>query len=252
MINQMIHQIIISKMNNVSIIITAAGSSTRFGGSSKKEYLPYNHGTVLSNCVLSFLKADYGSKKISDIYITVPKGRVNDSFEAIDVHKEVRDLLKEKNITIQFIDGGNTRQESIYHALTFMEKHSTYSSIILIHDGARPFVTTDLIENCVKAAEKYGAVVPAIEPIDTQKEITPDGFIKRHLVRSNLRAVQTPQAFDTVSIIQAYKQAMKTNKVYTDDTEIWDDFMTTKVKVIKGDVNNIKITFPEDVRRLKW
>ena len=125
--------------------------------------------------------------------------------------------------------------------------------LILIHDGARPFITERVILNVVEAAAEYGASVPGITPIDTQKEIDENGFIVRHLIRKNLCAVQTPQGFNFSRLCEAHEKAGKlaeeTGHEFTDDTEIWGEYCGT-VKTVPGDVNNIKITYPSDLGRL--
>ena len=99
------------------------------------------------------------------------------------------------------------------------------------------------------AAVQYGASVPGVTPTDTQKEIDGEGFITRHLVRSSLTAVQTPQCFEFSKLLEAHGRAASDGKEYTDDTEIWGVYCG-RVKVTKGDVNNIKITSPSDLEKL--
>ena len=84
---------------------------------------------------------------------------------------------------------------------------------------------------------------------DTQKEIDDEGFIVRHLVRSNLVAVQTPQCFKFKELLEAHGRAATDGREYTDDTEIWGEY-SGRVRVTKGDVNNIKITYPSDLEKL--
>ena len=247
------------KINNrckVGIIITAAGSSTRIGGDTKKEYLPYKNGTVLSNCAIAFLKADYKKvfpmgAEISHFVVTCPIGGKAESEKALYADAKVRDLIK--NIKIDFVEGGDTRQKSVFNGLDAVQKSGTAPDIILIHDGARPFVTEQVILAVTKAVADYGASVPGVTPIDTQKEIDEEGFIVRHLVRKNLSAVQTPQGFQFEKLYNAHVEAAKlaeeTGHEFTDDTEIWGNYVGP-VKTVAGDVNNIKITYPSDLERL--
>lgn len=243
-------------LKNVAVIITAAGSSTRMGGSIKKEFLPFNNGTVLSASVKIFLKASQNKFNITNFIITIPENNIKEAKTALLCDKNLpSDILD----SIHFVSGGKSRQESVFNGLKFIKNNSSFDSnkIVLIHDGARPFVSEKIINSVVDAAIEYGASVPGITPTDTQKEINQDGFIVRHLVRRNLTAVQTPQGFDFEKLYIAHEKCSEINnststpKEFTDDTEIFGEFYG-KVKVVEGDINNIKITYPSDLEKLKW
>lgn len=222
--------------SKIAIIITAAGSSTRIGGGIKKEYLPFKNGTVLSVCAETFLNAcsDY---EITDFIVTCPEGGVEKCQEA----------LGNVDCQVSIIEGSDTRQNSVYNGLLAVKGQP---DLVLIHDGARPFVSREVIIEALEAALQYGASVPGVTPTDTQKEIDDEGFITRHLVRSNLTAVQTPQCFRFKELLEAHGRAAGDGKEYTDDTEIWGAYCGP-VRVTKGDVKNIKITYPSDLEALK-
>ena len=228
--------------SKIAIIITAAGSSTRMGGSIKKEYLPYKNGTVLSVCAETFLNACYDRYEITDFIVTCPENGLEECSKALSPLS----LLLYPGITLTTLIGSDTRQKSVFNALRAV---SGNPEIVLIHDGARPFITEKLIVNAVEAAFEFGASVPGITPTDTQKEVDENGFIVRHLLRSSLAAVQTPQCFEYNRLLEAHNKARKDNREYTDDTEIWGAYCG-RVKVIPGDVNNIKITYPSDLKKL--
>lgn len=226
--------------SNIAVIITAAGSSTRMGGNVKKEYLPLKNGTVLSNCAKTFLKLPAENYKIVDFIITCPKGGSE------DCKKALADLdLNPLESSFQIVEGAQTRQASVFNAIKAIKNNP---QVIAIHDGARPFVSLELIENALNAALEYGASVPGLTPVDTQKEIDKDGFIVRHLQRASLAAVQTPQCFEYTKILEAHQKASSDGKEYTDDTEIWGAYCG-QVKLVKGDSANIKITYPGDLER---
>ena len=231
--------------SKIAIIITAAGSSTRMGGSVKKEYLPYKNGTVLSVCAETFLNACSQSFEITDFIITCPKGGVEECRKAL-CNLEKNHQKKNYPEKIIITEGSDSRQKSVYNGLMAVKGQP---EIVLIHDGARPFVSSELILRAINAAKEFGASVPGITPTDTQKEIDENGFITRHLVRSRLSAVQTPQCFDFSRLLEAHKKAFCDGKEYTDDTEIWGQYCG-RVKVVEGDVNNIKITYPQDLEKL--
>ena len=104
-----------------------------------------------------------------------------------------------------------------------------------------------IVKDTIASAVEYGASVPAINVVDTQKEINADGTINRHLVRSELKAVQTPQAFLFDELFECHKKARLAPKEFTDDTEIWDCFPECtggkKVHIVEGNVCNKKITY---------
>ena len=238
-----------TKNSSIAIIITAAGSSTRMGGSTKKEYLPYKNGTVLSNSAKTFLNTCLNNYKLTDFIVTCPKGGINESQKILEQDKELTQLLKACAVDIQIVEGAQTRQASVFNALKAVKGNP---SIVLIHDGARPFITAQLIMDGISTAFEYGASVPGVTPTDTQKRINENGFIVEHLVRSGLAAVQTPQCFNYEMLLAAHKKASDDNYEYTDDTEIWGKYYSEKpVKVYTGDVNNIKITYPSDLQTLE-
>ncbi|MBO7583760.1 MAG: 2-C-methyl-D-erythritol 4-phosphate cytidylyltransferase [Treponema sp.] len=218
----------------IAVIITAAGSSTRMGGTQKKEYLPLKEGTVLSACVKAFETA-------SKIIITIPAGDEQQALKAINPTDEL-------NSKLEFVTGGTTRQKSILNALEHIKKSAEQPQYILIHDGARPFVSQEVIQNVIAGTIQYEAAAPGIKPTDTIKQINSEGFIVKHLERSLLTAIQTPQGFVFEKLYEAHKKAAKDDYEYTDDSEIWGKY-AGPVKLVEGDVNNKKITYPGDLEK---
>lgn len=234
-----------SSKNKIALIIAAAGSSTRMGGAIKKEYLPLMEGTVLSTCAKIFIN----SIELSSITITIPSNDINHAKDALYADSNIKALLNK--IPVNFVEGGETRQKSILNALIFLDKNANSDldkpDYVIIHDGARPFVTSEIIKKTLSEAFRYEAAVPGINPVDTQKIINDDGFITTHLKRSNMIAVQTPQIFLFQKLLVAHKKAEKDNMEYTDDTEIWGKYIG-QVKTTSGDVCNKKITYSNDYK----
>ena len=231
---------------NAALAIVAAGSSQRMGSLGKKEYLPLNGGSVLSETALVFLK----TKVFSTIALVYPKGGLADAKNAFYKNPQTQELSQGVNII--FVQGGSSRQESVFNALKAIDRAAkkagaTPPRAVLIHDGARPFLSQALVKKTLASALKYGAAVPALEPVETQKEIGSGSKIARHLKRSTLAAVQTPQGFLFPQILEFHRKAQKTAAAFTDDTEIWDKFSDKKTRVIKGEPANIKITYPKDL-----
>ena len=234
-------------MTENAVVITAAGSSSRIGGGIKKEYLPLREGTVLSEAAKAFLTAI--SVKI--LVITHPAGQKQNAENALFSDKSIKTLSPKTKIL--FVTGGKDREESVFAALkAISDSGFSNDGIVLVHDGARPFVSSALILRVAEEARKSGAAVPALEPVDTQKEIDTAGKIIRHLKRATLAAVQTPQGFLFAPFFAAHQKAAENSHLFTDDTEIWDAFSSQKgVKTVAGESSNTKITFSSDLEKLK-
>jgi 2-C-methyl-D-erythritol 4-phosphate cytidylyltransferase len=236
----------------IATIITAAGASSRMGG-IKKEYRPLGNGaldgegkplTVLGAAVSAFAAVE----RISTVIIAV-----SDAASARS-SLPARLFLPEATPRLDFAAGGPTRRASVYNALTLLASY--HPDYVLIHDGARPWVDTDLIERIIDAVLLHNAVIPILPITETPKEIDafPEqdgtGLIKRHLRRAQVGTAQTPQAFAFPAILAAHEKAAERERIerieYTDDAEVWGEFCGP-VAVIPGSSENRKITFPEDL-----
>lgn len=242
---------------NLYIILLAAGSSTRMGTGTKKEYMKLQNGTVLSTCALHFLQSDFpANTKIRKLIITIPSDtdfskQPSDPWNALFADPAVKKNLGDTGVS--FVRGGSSRQESVLKTLEEISKSEPdlHNSVVLVHDAARPFVSSRIIFDVTGSAIKYGAAVPVIPPVDTQKEIEGDTIV-RHLTRSSMGAVQTPQGFDFCQLLECHMKASLMEKEFTDDSEIWDAFPECtcgrKVHTVKGDAENRKITFASDIK----
>ncbi len=245
------------------LILVAAGSSSRMGLGIKKEYLPLKGGTVLSSAASAFLE----SLPFSALAVTYPHfDNPQEDLESKQACKKALDsdpAFRDSKVPLLLVSGGSTRQESVLKALQTLQESNPQvkDSFVFIHDGARPFVTKETILRCAQAAFEYGASVPALQPVDTQNEVDDQGFITRHLIRSSLVAVQTPQVFAFAPLLEAHKKAAEKGVACTDDTEIWDSFVAEnirdkkglpyhRVKVVEGDSSNKKITYASDLQTL--
>ncbi len=228
---------------NFCAIITAAGSSSRFNNGSeapvKKEYLKINDHTVLYNSVVPFLSIP----NLQAIIITTPKESRNETLVALE------ELGQRCPVPLVLCDGGKTRQESVYNALRMMKSLNIPISYAAIHDGARCFVTPELIIRTLASANVYGGCAPVVPITDSIKEIGDDGIIKNHLDRKTIFRVQTPQIFKFPEILEAHEN-LNDEKIYNDDTEIYSDYNLT-VGACKGDLANIKITYLDDIPNAK-
>jgi 2-C-methyl-D-erythritol 4-phosphate cytidylyltransferase / 2-C-methyl-D-erythritol 2,4-cyclodiphosphate synthase len=228
-----------------ALLLTAAGSSTRFKSSDlpdqKKEYLPLQGMPVLCRALLPFLE----NRQICSIAVTVPGG---------DEHK-VRDMIYQiprfeallESRTLQIIAGGKSRQESILAGLIALESPGPVPELVLIHDAARPWVSPLVISEILRASEKHGGAVPVVPSTSAMKEIDSSGKIIRHLPRQTTVEAQTPQGFRFKEILRAHRELAGNGISYIDDAEIFGA-LGAPVVAVEGDPSNRKITYRSDLQ----
>lgn len=213
-----------------TVIILAAGNSTRMGNNINKQFLKLMGKEVIFYTIETFEKNDL----IDEIVLVIKENDIN-RFEL---------LIKKYNFKkIKLVIGGKDRQESAYIGLKNISKSAKK---ILIHDGARPFVNKRDINGIVNLLDKEKAVVLAVKTKDTIKVIDKD-YIKKTLNRSELINVQTPQGFARDVIFEAYEYANENNLTATDDSKLVEA-LGIKIKVLYGNYENIKITTVEDIK----
>ncbi len=211
-------------------IIVAAGSGSRMGNGSNKQFILIEDMPVLTHTLLKFHNAETIDKII---IVTKP-----------DFILTVGDLVREFGISkVQhIIPGGNTRQDSVNCGLAYADS----DSYVAIHDGARPFITIEKINELVHAAHQFGAAAPGVIPKDTVKELNGNNTIETTIDREKLRLIQTPQIFKADALKSAFEKAEQDGFMGTDDCSIAEHYGIT-VRVINGDYTNIKVTTPEDL-----
>lgn len=203
----------------VTVIIAAAGSGSRMGGRLPKQYMKTGGEVILRKTASAF-----ASCPVVDEIIVVADMAYMDLCE---------DVLK--GIEHRTVSGGELRQDSVYEGLK-----CTDTDIVLIHDGARPFVTQQIITEVTAAAAEYRAAVCAVRPKDTIR--TGQGTLNR----DELYAVQTPQGFDTAALKAAYEAAYAQGFYGTDDAGIAEG-AGLEIRIVPGSYDNIKITTREDL-----
>ncbi len=208
----------------VCAIICAAGQGNRAGFEKNKLLVPFMGATALEKTLAAF---DF--PLIDEILVTASK---TDFMEI--------SLIAEKYSRTRVVLGGETRVHSVHAALQEVK-----SAIALIHDGARPFVTREVIERCVESVKTQGSGIVAIPSADTVAQAV-DGKIESVPKREEIMLLQTPQGFWTENIRFAYERAMAENRAdFTDDSSIFNAFCG-KPCVCQGDRANKKLTFKED------
>jgi 2-C-methyl-D-erythritol 4-phosphate cytidylyltransferase len=199
--------------------------------------------TVLGASVSAFA----ASPRITLLVIVVPADAERGEFAARSGLSSRFFIPQERPLVI-FVPGGPTRRSSVHHALALLAAYGP--EYVLIHDGARPWVDSGLIEEVITGAQKHGAAIPLLPLAETPKEVDERGFIKGHLRRTSIGVAQTPQGFAFPAILRAHEQAaereLRDQVEYTDDAEVWGEFIGP-VAVIPGSPENRKITFPGDL-----
>lgn len=219
----------------VSAVVLAGGRGKRMGCSKSKQYIDLNGKPILYYTLYLFIN----NENIDNVILVIPE----DELEFC--RKEVLDKYNLKVDLIAF--GGKERKDSVYSGL----KKAYGSDIVLIHDGARPFVSKRIIEDGIKYASMYGAAAPGVTPKDTIKIKSEDDFSLETPNRNNLVAVQTPQVFDYNLIFNCHEKVRKQHIEVTDDTMVVEVF-GNNVYLYEGEYTNIKITTPEDLILAKY
>ena len=216
-------------MKNYGIIL-ASGNGSRYKNSLPKQFVKIAGKTVLEHTIEIFENSD----KISSIVIVVtPEYReLAESILLKNNYKKVEKLL----------NGGSTRKESSHIGILSIEEDEAN---VVIHDCARPFLTQQIINNCVEALDHYDAVDVAIPSADTIIEVE-DNVIKNIPDRSRLMRGQTPQCFK-LSVIKKAHDISKNDSNFTDDCGLILKYGLGTVYVVEGDIKNIKITYPSDI-----
>lgn len=224
--------------NKCYAVVLAAGSGTRMGSSTPKQYLP-----LLGKPVLWYsLQAFEQSPLISECIVVT--GQDDIAF----VQEEIVQKGNFRKVT-QVIAGGAERYLSVEKALTVLQDKKGY---VFIHDGARPLLTEEIIERLYREVCRHDAVCAAVPVKDTIKIADPAGFADRTPDRKTLYAVQTPQVFSIPLICRAYEMLREQydkgiGVSITDDAMVAEYMLGTKVKLVEGSYTNIKITTPEDM-----
>ncbi len=215
-------------------VIPAAGFGLRMGGKGPKQYMALAGRPIIAITLEKFNSCSL----IDSIILVVPADSMDFCRKEI---VEACNLHKVHNI----VAGGARRQDSVRNGI---ESLNSDFDFVVIHDGVRPFVPSDLIEEAVRAMEKDRAVITAVPAKDTIKKVNDHGLVVKTYERSLLWQVQTPQVFRFEDIKKAHERA---------ETEGWNDItddalllekMGIPVSVIMGSENNIKITTPHDMK----
>lgn len=206
-------------------MIVAGGTGRRIGGPVRKQYLEVAGTPVLLRAVLPFLH----HPRISPTVVVLPA----DDASAPPAWLRALDVV--------IVAGGAERGDSVWNGVSALGDDV---ALVLVHDGARPFISRDVIDR-VLAAAPFGAIA-AVPVTDTIKEVDGRGVITGTPDRSRLWQAQTPQGFPRAALLRAYERARAQGVAATDDAALYERY-TGPVRVVAGSYRNLKVTRPEDL-----
>ncbi len=226
-------------MKKIAAVCLAAGQGKRMESKVQKQYLLIEDKPVLYYALKAFQDSP-----VEDVVLVVGAG------EEEYCKKEIVENYGFSKVKA-IVAGGKERYHSVFHGLQAIQD----ADYVLIHDGARPFLTQEIIERCIEGAKEYKACVAGMPVKDTIKLADDEQNIESTPERSRVWMIQTPQAFEYPLIKEAYSilieqenQGIKTSIPVTDDAMVVEYFLKQKVHLVYGSYENIKITTPEDMR----
>jgi 2-C-methyl-D-erythritol 4-phosphate cytidylyltransferase len=208
-------------------LIVAGGSGNRLKGETPKQFVRINGKPMLMHTIEAFRKNDH----LFEFVIVLPSSQM----------EYWKSLCCEYSFEVPHtaIAGGNTRFHSVKNGL----KKVGDEGIVFIHDGVRPLVSSQTIDNCFSKAVKKGNALPVISPSESLREVT--GKQNRYVNRNRYFLVQTPQTFKASLIKKAYSRRYQ--KEFTDDASVLES-MGYSIHLVAGNRDNIKVTYPEDLK----
>lgn len=223
----------------IAAICLAAGQGKRMESKVQKQYLLIEDKPVLYYALKAFQDSP-----VEEVILVVGAG------EEEYCKKEIVDRYGFTKVT-SIVAGGKERYHSVFYGLQAIKE----ADCVLIHDGARPFLTQDIIARCIEGVKEYKACVAGMPVKDTIKLADEEQNIESTPERSKVWMIQTPQAFEYALIQEAYtrlieqeEKGIKTSIPVTDDAMVVEYFLNQKVHLVYGSYENIKITTPEDMR----
>ncbi len=224
-------------VGDAAAVIAAAGRGARFGGPRPKVFVPLGGQPLLEWS----LRAYEGCQCIGAVVLVVPS----------DFVESARRLVADggHRCVHAIVPGGDRRPASVRAGLEALR--AVGPDLVCVHDGARPLVSCEVIERSIEVAREHGAAVAAVPATDTIKRCSPDGRIEDTPPRRELYHAQTPQTFRYELLVEAYQRAAAEGADVTDDASLVER-IGQAVYVSEGDVDNFKITTPEDLARAEW
>jgi len=244
-------------MKKISTIILAAGKSERFNKTSNLDKTSLDETNLdkknphKNNVICKLLIPYDGKPLIENSLSAFLTHHLIDKVVLVVNNTEEWGHISHKHPNLIICNGGTRRQDSVKAGLDALT--SINPDFVLVHDGARPNVTYDLISNVINELEHHSCVIPGIPVTDTTKEIDEDGYVKKTHNRKTLRAIQTPQGFDyniLCDLISKHSEQYPDHE-YTDEAYLFEHYKDNikgyKIKVVEGSIANKKITYESDL-----
>lgn len=222
------------KNNRTAVIVAAAGKGSRMGSSVPKQFLKIGGEYILVRTLKVFQKLD----AVDHIFVVTGKDYVDFVGELAENSR----LTKVEAV----IEGGSERQDSVYNALQEINRIKPGTSYVLVHDGARPFVSEETVMGVLEAVHRSGAAAACVSMKDSIRKSTEDSMGSVGVDRKDYYSVQTPQGFRKAMLIEAYEKAYDDSFRGTDDASVVER-AGYPIEIVDGDYGNIKITTKEDL-----
>ena len=212
-------------------MITAGGKGQRMQSPTAKQFLLLGGKPILAQTIAVFEACPV----VDEIFVIAPQD------EMAKVQTEIIEKYQYKKV-LKVVRGGRMRQQSVWNGLRAIKSDCSW---VVVHDGVRPLITSELIEDGLKEARLTGAAIVAVPARDTVKRLPPGGKLQT-LPREEIWLAQTPQIFEFSLLHRAYQKADQDQFTGTDDASLVER-LGQPVSLIPGDYRNIKITSPEDL-----
>lgn len=219
-----------AEWKHVAAIITAGGRGVRIGGDVPKQFLELNGKPILQHTLENFRLTGL----VDEVVLVVPA----DSVEQVE-----QDYQQFGDWLTCVVAGGRERQDSVGNGLDALGPEA---DIVMVHDGVRPFVSVEMLQQSIEVAHESGGAICAIPVSDTLKRADEDGEVSETVDRQGLWRMQTPQTFSRSLIEEAFDKARADNYYGTDEGMLVER-LGRPVKLVNGSEFNIKITRPEDL-----
>lgn len=215
------------------VILLAAGQGRRMLASRNKILLHFHDKPVIAYSLERFLV----DSQCEQIILVVKK----DEEELLE--EVLATYFSDRQKPVKLVIGGKERQDSVYQGLLHVSDLANY---VMVHDGARPFVSTEILENTYAELEVSKAAIVGIPVKDTIKKVV-NGKVEKTVPRDPLWQIQTPQGFIAEELLAAHKQAQSNHFLGTDDASLMEEYSQREISLVLGSQENIKLTTPEDL-----
>lgn len=217
-------------MYKLAVVIPSAGKGSRFKSKIPKPYVLLKGRPIIQRTV--------------DLFTSLPFVKQIIISTSVDLIEHAEHLFENYNVPVKVIEGGATRQNSVHNASPFLNDDI---DLVAVHDAVRPLVSPGVIEKCCTIALNVGGAVVGMKAKDTIKRVDEDNFVLETPERKNLWQCQTPQIFKKDIFINAFNYASENGFIGTDDASVVE-FFGNPVKMVEGNPENIKITYPLDLK----